>query len=77
MTSEINITIQDQFTNLPAKVSVFFKVDEAKNLESLIQENTKILYIETPTNPGVDVLDLEKLGEIAKKHNIPLLRPFT
>ena len=48
----------------------YFKVDEVENLESLIQENTKILYIETPTNPGVDVLDLEELGEIAKRHNI-------
>ena len=39
-------------------------------LESLIQENTKILYIETPTNPAVDILDLELIGKIAKKHNL-------
>jgi O-succinylhomoserine sulfhydrylase len=48
----------------------YFKADEAENLENLIQENTKILYVETPTNPGVDVLDLEFLGEIAKKHKL-------
>jgi O-succinylhomoserine sulfhydrylase len=48
----------------------YFKADELESLESLIQENTKILYVETPTNPGVEVLDLEFLGQVAKKHNI-------
>ena len=33
----------------------------------MVQPNTKIIYAETPTNPGVDVLDLEALGAIAKK----------
>jgi O-succinylhomoserine sulfhydrylase len=50
--------------------TTYFKVDEVAKIESLIQPNTKILYIETPTNPGVDLLDLEMLGIIAKKHNI-------
>ncbi|QTD36887.1 aminotransferase class I/II-fold pyridoxal phosphate-dependent enzyme [Polaribacter batillariae] len=48
----------------------YFKVDEVELVESLIQENTKILYIETPTNPAVDILDLELIGKIAKKHNL-------
>ena len=48
----------------------YFKADEVETLESLVQENTKILYVETPTNPGVDVLDLEALGRFAKKHNL-------
>ena len=48
----------------------YFKVDEVDRVESLIQENTKILYIETPTNPAVDILDLEVIGNIAKKHNL-------
>jgi len=48
----------------------YFKVDEVDLVESLIQENTKILYIETPTNPAVDILDLELIGKIAKKHNL-------
>lgn len=48
----------------------YFKVDEVDLIESLIQENTKILYIETPTNPAVDILDLELIGNIAKKHNL-------
>ncbi|WP_341222187.1 O-succinylhomoserine sulfhydrylase [Polaribacter atrinae] len=48
----------------------YFKVDEVDLIESLIKENTKILYIETPTNPAVDILDLDLIGKIAKKHNL-------
>jgi O-succinylhomoserine sulfhydrylase len=48
----------------------YFKVEEVDELERLIQPNTKILYIETPTNPAVDVLDLEVLNAIAKKHQL-------
>ncbi|GAB7257906.1 O-succinylhomoserine sulfhydrylase [Polaribacter sp. OB-PA-B3] len=48
----------------------YFKVNEVDIVESLIQENTKILYIETPTNPAVDILDLALIGQIAKKHNL-------
>lgn len=48
-------------------------VNDLDSWEALIQPNTKILYAETPTNPGVDVLDLEKLGALAKKHNLLLI----
>ncbi|MAQ76186.1 MAG: O-succinylhomoserine sulfhydrylase [Aquimarina sp.] len=51
----------------------YFKVDEVEKIESLIQPNTKILYAESPTNPGVDVLDLEHLSAIAKKYNLLLV----
>ncbi len=51
----------------------YFRVDEVDKIESLIKPNTKIIYAESPTNPGVDVLDLELLGEIAKKHNVLLI----
>ena len=51
----------------------YFKVDEPEEAEALIQPNTKILYAETPTNPGVDVLDLSYLGDLAKKHNLILV----
>ncbi len=51
----------------------YFKVEEPETIASLIKPNTKILYAETPTNPGVDILDLEYLGRIAKKHNLILI----
>jgi len=50
--------------------TTYFKAEDAGNVENLIQENTKILYLETPTNPAIEVLDLEYFGKIAKKHNL-------
>ena len=51
----------------------YFEVNEVDKIESLIQPNTKILYAESPTNPAVDILDLEFLGKLAKKHNLLLV----
>jgi O-succinylhomoserine sulfhydrylase len=51
----------------------YFNVNEVDKIESLIKPETKIIFAETPTNPSVDVLDLEVLGEIAKKHNLILI----
>ncbi|MDP5044320.1 MAG: aminotransferase class I/II-fold pyridoxal phosphate-dependent enzyme, partial [Leeuwenhoekiella sp.] len=48
----------------------YFKVDEVDKAERLIKPETKILYVESPTNPGCDVLDLQYLGDLAKKHNL-------
>ncbi len=51
----------------------YFNVTETDKIESLVTPQTKILFAESPTNPGVDILDLEKLGEIAKKHHLILI----
>ena len=51
----------------------YFKVNEVDKIEALIQPNTKIIYAESPTNPAVDILDLELLAAIAKKHNLLLV----
>ena len=51
----------------------YFNVNEVETIEGLIKPNTKFLYAETPTNPGVDVLDLDYLSAICKKHNILLV----
>ena len=40
--------------------------------EKLIQKNTKMIFVETPSNPGLDIIDLEWLGILANKHNIIL-----
>ncbi len=50
-----------------------FKIDDLASIEALITLKTKLIYAETPTNPGVDVLDLEALGKIAKKHKLILV----
>jgi len=48
----------------------YFPVDDISLVEELIQPNTKCIYVESPTNPGVDILDLEAIGIIAKKHKL-------
>jgi O-succinylhomoserine sulfhydrylase len=48
----------------------YFPVDDLSLVEDLIQSNTKCIYVESPTNPGVDILDLEAIGKIAKKHKL-------
>ena len=40
--------------------------------EAAIRPNTKMIYVETPTNPGLAIIDLEKLSILAKKYNLIL-----
>ena len=47
----------------------FIGMDDTKEIESLINENTKMIWTETPTNPMLNIIDIEKLGNISKKHN--------
>ncbi|MCH5257753.1 MAG: PLP-dependent transferase [Lachnospiraceae bacterium] len=44
-----------------------------EDVESYINENTKAIYIETPTNPMMNVTDIEAVAKIAKKHNVLLI----
>lgn len=53
--------------------TTYFNISEPETIESKIQPNTKILFVETPTNPGVEIVDLEFLGDLAKKHNLLLI----
>ena len=48
----------------------YFKLEQVDSIESLIQPNTKVIYAESPTNPAVDILDLKRLAEIAKRHHL-------
>jgi O-succinylhomoserine sulfhydrylase len=52
-----------EYSYLPASAS------EA-DWEAAIRPNSKMIYLETPTNPGLDILDLEMIGRVAKKHSI-------
>ncbi|MDC9723780.1 MAG: aminotransferase class I/II-fold pyridoxal phosphate-dependent enzyme [Urechidicola sp.] len=51
----------------------YFDVNKIEQVESLIKPSTKILFAESPTNPAVDILDLEVLGKIAKKYKLLLV----
>ena len=48
----------------------YFDPGDFETLKAQLRPNTKILYVESPTNPGVTVLDLERLGKFAKKNNL-------
>lgn len=51
----------------------FAKDDTAENIELLIDNNTKAIYLETIGNPGYSVPDFEKVAAVAKKHDLPLI----
>lgn len=53
--------------------TTYFDVSQLETIASCIRPETKLIYAETPTNPGVDLLDLEQLSQIAKKHNLILV----
>ena len=53
--------------------TTYFDINKPETIESCIKPNTKILFAESPTNPAIDIIDLELLGAMAKKHNLILI----
>ncbi|WP_118975133.1 trans-sulfuration enzyme family protein [Taibaiella koreensis] len=51
----------------------YFAADQPDTWEQTIRPETKMIYVETPTNPGLDILDLERLGRLAQKHRLLLV----
>ncbi|MDO3643119.1 O-acetylhomoserine aminocarboxypropyltransferase/cysteine synthase family protein [Mucilaginibacter sp. L3T2-6] len=51
----------------------FAKDDTAENLEALIDDKTKAIYLETIGNPGFNIADFDKVSALAKKHDLPLI----
>lgn len=61
------------FTEIFPKWGISCTYVDAVNYDAYqkaIQPNTKIVYVETPSNPALEILDLEKLGEICKKNDL-------
>lgn len=50
----------------------YVSINEPEGWEAQIQPNTKMIFVETPSNPGLDLLDLEWLGNLADKHKLIL-----
>lgn len=63
------------FDNVSEKNGITFShIDCYKeDVSKYITDNTKAIYIETPTNPMMNVTDIEELSKLAKKHNILLI----
>jgi OAH/OAS sulfhydrylase len=53
--------------------TTFVDPDDLRNFEDAIQENTKLIFIETLGNPNSNIIDIDALAEIAHKNNIPLI----
>lgn len=53
--------------------TTYFDITKPETIESCITPKTKILYAESPTNPAIDIIDLELLGTIAQKHHLILI----
>lgn len=47
-------------------------IEKPEDWEKLIRKNTKMIFVETPSNPGLDLVDLEWLGKLAEAHNLIL-----
>lgn len=47
-------------------------IKKPETWENLIQPNTKMILVETPSNPGLDLIDLSFLGSLSEKHNLIL-----
>lgn len=50
----------------------YVAADKIEEWEAAIRPNTKMIYLETPTNPGLDIIDLQAVNALAKKHNLIL-----
>ncbi len=51
----------------------YVDADQPDTWEEAITKNTKVIYVETPSNPGLELIDLEWLGTIAEKHGLILI----
>ena len=63
------------FTSVFKKFGIkfnFIGMENASNIENFITDNTKLIWVETPTNPMMNIIDIKVAATIAKKHNILL-----
>ncbi|SFZ89873.1 cystathionine beta-lyase [Flaviramulus basaltis] len=50
----------------------FIGMQEASNIETFVNKNTKLIWVETPTNPMMNIIDIKAASKIAKANNILL-----
>lgn len=63
------------FTNIFEGLGIKFQfvgMQDAAEIEKHINANTKLIWVETPTNPMMNIIDIEAVSEIAKKHDLLL-----
>lgn len=50
----------------------FISMEDVANIENYVNEKTKLVWLETPTNPMMNIVDIKGAADIAKKHNLIL-----
>ena len=50
----------------------FIGMENASRIEEFVSPNTKLIWVETPTNPMMNIIDIKAAAQIAKKHNVML-----
>ncbi|NML39095.1 O-succinylhomoserine sulfhydrylase [Chitinophaga sp. G-6-1-13] len=50
----------------------YFDLNDPASIEAMIKPNTKMIFVETPSNPGLEIIDIGYLAGIANKHNVIL-----
>jgi cystathionine beta-lyase/cystathionine gamma-synthase len=53
--------------------TTYVDIDRLANFETAIKPNTKLIWVETPTNPLLKIIDIAALANIARQHNIILV----
>ena len=64
------------FTKYFPKIGIthsYFNANDPNEIEKFITANTKFIYLETPTNPAIEVIDLELVSSIARRHGLLLI----
>lgn len=64
------------FTKYFPKLNIshsYFNIKNPNDIEKLIKPETRFIYLETPTNPAIELIDLEFVATVAKKHNVLLI----
>ena len=67
------IRLMDNVLSKNGITTTFVETDNIKNIENAITKNTKMIYIETPTNPMMKVSDIYEISKVAKKNNCILV----
>lgn len=63
------------FTKIFEKYGIkfhFISMQDAEGIEAYVNNNTKLIWVETPTNPMMNIIDVKAASAVAKKHNIML-----
>lgn len=64
------------FTEILPKWNIstsYVGIHDLEGFEKAITPSTKMVYLETPSNPGLDIVDLEEVAQITQKHNVLLV----